>query len=118
MNRLDEWRRDQQEHAAQMLPQEELFTEEVPMTLNRRWCWYIAPAQDPKEHGGFVPSLVREDEPGHRPMTGDPAKLQTPWIWGNTLTEAQEIARQQNERLGITDDDAADIVASSMRKPR
>lgn len=83
-----------------------------------RYCWYIDPSQDPEEHGGYVPSMVKENESGHYPMTGDPAKLQTPWIWGNTYDEAVATAKRENERLGLTEEDVTLIIVSSMRAGR
>ena len=84
------------------------------MPSEKRFCYYIPQSQDPKEHGGFVPSLVVENEPGHSPMTGNPEKLQAPWVWGKTLDEADEVCRMMNEEMGISPDAADRIVASSM----
>lgn len=80
-----------------------------------RKCFYVPAAQDTETHGGYVPSLVTENEPGHAPLTGDPNKMQAPWVWGKTLVEARAIATEQNARLGLTEHDVAVIVASSMR---
>jgi len=87
--------------------------------MNRpRFCYIIDPTQDVDAHGGYVPSLVREDEPGHSPMTGDPDKLQTPWVWGRDLKVAEACASDMNRRLGLSDEDVAVIVTSSMRSAR
>ena len=80
-----------------------------------RWCYYISGTQD--EAGGtdgFIPSKVIEDEPGHQLMKGDPDELQAPWVWGPSYDEAVATADMMNERMGITKEDAAIIVSSSM----
>lgn len=79
-----------------------------------QWCYWVPEDQDPKKHGGFVPSTVIRGEPGHIPMTGDPAKLQTPWIWGQTLEAAREVCESMNARMGITPTKALRIVDSSI----
>lgn len=78
----------------------------------KRWCYW----QDMDEHdkNGYIPSVVTEGEAGHSPLRGDPDKHQTPWYWGKTYEEAKRICAQQNERMGISEQDAADIVASSI----
>lgn len=81
---------------------------------DKRFCYYVVETQDASEHGGFVPSLVIEGEEGHSPMVGDSSKLQAPWVWGDTLAQAQEIAGVFNKRLGLTIQDVDRIVASSM----
>ena len=82
-----------------------------------RWCYYVC-EQDPDEHGGYVPSMVEEGVAGHGLMTGlypCPAKGSAPWIWGQTLDEAREVCDRFNQdRLGISPDEASDIVLSSM----
>ena len=81
----------------------------------RRFCYYVPADQDPAAHGGYVPSAVIENEPGHHPMTGDPAICQAPWVWGRDLAGAEKIAADFNTRLGLSADDVAHIIASSMR---
>ena len=80
-----------------------------------RQCYYISPSQNPDEYGGYVPSLVVENEPGHSPLVGDPAKHQAPWIWGQTLVEAETICNKLNAKHGLSELDQHKIVASSMR---
>ena len=76
-----------------------------------RWCYFI-PAGQYDEHG-YIPSLVTEYEAGHSPMTGDAS--QTPWYWGKTYERAQQVCDRFNlDRLGLTKQTAARIVASSM----
>jgi hypothetical protein len=76
-----------------------------------RKCFYI-PADAFVEGRGFVPSLVVEGEAGHSPLTGGPGG--TPWYWGMTYEFACQIANEQNARLGVTPEEALDIIASSV----
>lgn len=79
-----------------------------------RQCFYIDESQDPADHGGYVPSLVVENEPGHSPMTGNGVGA-APWVWGDTLQQAQSIAEERNlEMFKVTRQEAIDIVMSSM----
>ncbi len=80
----------------------------------KRQCYYINPSQDPNKHGGYVPSLVVQDEPGHSPMTGQ-GEGAAPWVWGKTLDEAEAACKAANAKRGISELDAFEIVASSMR---
>lgn len=94
-------------------------TRPAPVDITARltpgnWCYWIPEDQDPTVHGGFVPSVVIRGEAGHRPMTGDPAKLQTPWVWGKTLEAARAVAREVNARMGIDEVKALRIVDSSI----
>lgn len=84
------------------------------LTSGRKHCYYIPFPPAIKVEGGFVPSLVFENEPGHFPMKGDPEKLQEPWVWGPTLKDAEKAAKAMNERMGVSEVDAIRIVASSM----
>lgn len=83
----------------------------------RRWCYYI-PADGFVKGYGYRVSIVFEHESGHFP-TGDwpyegkPGQ-RAPWWWGNDFNDARAIAEEQNERLGISPREAAEIVASSM----
>ncbi len=70
--------------------------------------------EDQRDEHGFIPSLVTEGEWGHAPLRGDPEKLQSPWYWGTTIEEAQQVCAAQNRRLGLTEDDVLRITASSM----
>lgn len=85
------------------------------MHLERgKYCFWINETQDPSVHGGYVPSLVVENDPGHYPMIGDPRQHQAPWVWGD-LETAQRLAKEHNESMGINEERAMQIVASSMR---
>jgi hypothetical protein len=58
--------------------------------------------------------MVEEGVAGHAPLTGR-GKGSAPWVWGQTLDEAREVCDRFNqERLGISLDEASDIVLSSM----
>jgi len=76
------------------------------------WCYWVSETQDPQKHGGYVPSLVKENESGHYPMVGN--EKQAPWVWGKTLAEAQATCKAVNASAGISEERAYKIVASSM----
>lgn len=80
----------------------------------KRMCYYVSPTQDPDEHGGYVPSVVYEGQPGHCPLVGDPDKHQAPYIWGQTLEQAEETADRANTRMGLTQADVFGIIGSSI----
>lgn len=79
-----------------------------------RWCYAIV--ESSKDENGYIPVCVIEGESGYRPMSGQGAYA-TPWYWGHTYEHAQGVCRQVNEKMGITHARAAEIVASSMRRP-
>lgn len=85
---------------------------------SRRWCYWI-PADGYVEGHGFRVSVVFEHEPGHHP-TGDDdwmidAFKRKPWFWGHDYGEAKKVAEELNrDKLGLSAEDAASIVASSM----
>jgi hypothetical protein len=78
----------------------------------KRKCFYVP--VDQFDANGYIPSMVTEDEPGHAPMTGNGSHA-APWYWGKTYEEATAVCAKENARLGISPEDAALIVASSMR---
>jgi hypothetical protein len=78
----------------------------------RRQCFYIAVEQFDEE--GYIPSLVTEGEPDHVPYMGN-GRCAAPWHWGRTYDEARATAARENERMGISPAEAAEIVLSSMR---
>jgi len=79
----------------------------------QRQCYYIDASQDPADHGGYVPSLVIENENGHRPMTGR-GRFSEAWVWGSTLEKAQVVCISANAERGVTEADAWEIIGSSM----
>jgi hypothetical protein len=79
----------------------------------KNWCYYIPEAQDPTLFGGYVPSLVIENEPGHSPMLGQ-GPCSSPWVWGKTLDHAQQVCAATNAKRGITEERALEIVMSSI----
>lgn len=81
-----------------------------------RQCFYI-PADAHVDGKGFVPSLVTEGEPGHAPLVGSGAFAQ-PYYWGDTYDKAKATAETENTKLGLTPDDVAEIIISSMRAVR
>ena len=79
-----------------------------------RSCYWISPSQDPTVHGGFVPSIVYENEDGHFPLVGN-GEGSAPYIWGNTLEEAEAVAKSANERRDISEEEANEILLLSFR---
>ena len=78
-----------------------------------RSCMWINETQNPDIYGGYVPSLVNENEAGHRPMLGK-GEHSSPWVWGKTLKEAQEVCIEYNKQKGISEKEAFEIVTFSM----
>lgn len=70
------------------------------------------------EGRGYRPSIVVEGEHGHHP-TGDDdwgtnPRARMPYFWGPTIKDAKEHARVQNERMGVSEKEAFEIVSRSM----
>ncbi len=74
------------------------------------FCYFIPVGA--KVDGGFIPSVVHANKPGHSPMIGGPD--QAPWVWGPTYEDAQACAKEKNKQMGLTEEDADKIIASSM----
>lgn len=85
----------------------------VDFPWDKPWCYYVDPTQNPKEHDGYVPSVVFENVPGHYPMLR--TQGQAPWVFGATLEQAEIICRRVNAQRGLSERDVTKIVASSMR---
>ena len=82
-----------------------------------RWCYMILPTQNPAIHGGFIPSICIEDQPGHYPLMGR-GEGAGPWVWGDTLEKAEAICDEKNKALGLSELDVTKIVASTFRASR
>lgn len=85
--------------------------EEAPKETPKRYCFFIDESM--YTPNGYIPSVVTEDEPGHSPMMGK-GELSQPWYWGKDIDTAKRIARESNEKLGLSDDDVDEIVTSSI----
>ena len=79
-----------------------------------RSCYWISPSQDPAVHGGFVPSIIYENEDGHFPLVGKD-EGSAPWVWGKTLDDAEALAKSMNEKRGISEEEANEILLLSFR---
>ena len=87
---------------------------DIEVQTTGSYCYYIEPCQDPAEHGGFVPSIVFEDESGHSPLLGR-GDCASAWVWGKTLEEAEKICKDLNlSKLGVDEREANRIVTKSM----
>ncbi len=86
---------------------------------SRRRFVYFVPAEGYIEGRGYRPSVVFEHEPGHFPVGDWPYEgkpgTNAPWFWGHDYDKAVEMANEMNNRLGINEREAVEIVASSMR---
>ncbi len=80
--------------------------------MSRPRTAFFIPA-DQFDENGFIPSLVTEGEPGHAPMRGN-GPLASPWYWGKTYEDAKRVCDQQNAEMGLTTDDVAVIIGSSI----
>ncbi len=58
--------------------------------------------------GNFIPCIAKEWEPGYS---------RTSWNYGKDRDLAEETVETLNLRIGITEKDAAVIVATTMRNP-
>jgi hypothetical protein len=74
--------------------------------MSQRYCFYLDETEpDPTDRNRFRVSVVRENEPGHYPTGGGD---KAPWYWDKAT------CREQNAKLGLTEDDEFKIVVSSM----
>lgn len=76
-----------------------------------RYAYYVT--QTEISEGQYVPSVVFENVAGHFPLRGGPDG--SPWRWGSSLVNARALADEANAVLGLTKDEALEIVASSFR---
>lgn len=72
----------------------------------KRVAYFILESQT-NDKGEFRALVAKENESGY---------YKTDWFWGDDLEVAEKIARERNEKMGISADDAFKIVASTMRK--
>jgi len=79
----------------------------------KKYCYTILATSYVKGKG-YIPSIVFENESGHFPLAGNPAKMQEAWYWGEDLETAKKIAAEKNAELGISEEEAFRIVGSSM----
>jgi hypothetical protein len=84
-----------------------------------RMCYVIVPQEFVPEQG-FRACVCIEGETGYRPTGNWPYHGRVgetmPYFWGLSLDEAEQAAKKQNERLGLTEKDVAIIIASTMRE--
>jgi hypothetical protein len=76
-----------------------------------KFCYVVMPTQ--RDKNGFIPSMVKEGEMGHYPMMGK-GECASPWYWGKTLKEAEEICKEANKKLGLTDKEVEELTLYSM----
>ena len=66
---------------------------------------YCVPIDSYVEGEGYQPSIVEEGEAGHSP---------TNYFWGHDFDKACEMATLLNKGMGVSEQDAIEIVSSSM----
>lgn len=74
---------------------------------------------DDKRYAYFVLESQTNEKGEHRALVaveGESGYYKTDWFWGKSIGLAEEIARQKNKAIGISKDNAHEIVLSSMRK--
>ena len=77
----------------------------VNQSGNRR-CYFILESQT-NEKGEFRALIAVENESGY---------YKTDWFWGTDLKIAEEIARDKNLTMGLTQEEVCKITLSTMRK--
>lgn len=85
--------------------------DEGDASVTGRYCYYLTPTMLTAD--GYLPIIVIEGVPGSTPPSGDAATAQPSW-WGDDLAVAKLRVEEANARLGITPQDARNIVLSSM----
>lgn len=83
----------------------------------RSFCYFVG-VDCYVEGKGWRPSIVFENEPGHYPNGGGDVE---PWYWGRYRSDyqlAQDTCREKNKHMGVDEDEALHIVASSMSVSR
>lgn len=82
--------------------------------LMKRQCYWVDNDSFDEDKNAYIPSLVTEDEPGHRLFSG--GLDETPYYWGKTLDEARAVCAQVNKDLfGLSEEDTREIIRSSMK---
>lgn len=74
--------------------------------IKGRVAYFVLESQTNAE-GEYRALVAEENESGY---------YLTDWFWGKDLEIAEKIAREKNEKMGISEDEAYKILLSSMRK--
>jgi hypothetical protein len=80
--------------------------------VSNRRAFVILP-EGQTEHG-FIPAMVTENEPGYGLMSGNGPGA-APWYWGDREL-AERTAKSSNEKLGLSEQDVADIIRSAAER--
>jgi hypothetical protein len=76
--------------------------------MEKRMVMFVMESQRNKQ-GEFRALIAVEGESGY---------YKTDWFWGTDLNDAEQIAKERNKRMNISEEDARKIVLSTMRKQR
>jgi len=68
---------------------------------------YVIIDTERTEDGQYIPCIVKEGETGY---------WKTDWAWGRDKAQAEEIAKQQNAKMGISNEEAMRLVLQSFPK--
>lgn len=86
-----------------------------------RICYFIS-GEEYVEGKGYRAAIITENQPGYRltgtwPHKGKRGEVM-PYFWGRSLKKANEVAKEMNRRMGLSPEDVAKIVSSSMHGPQ
>jgi hypothetical protein len=86
------------------------------MTLERR-AILVDETMATADGSGFIPCVVIEGEPYLYPLAGNSSGAR-PWIWGPTIEDARDMARDANERMFGLDANAVLEITAAVRYSR
>jgi len=67
----------------------------------------------------FIMETETNDQGEYRALIaveGESGYYKTDWFWGASLELAEEVAKERNKRMGLTDEEVQKIILSTMRK--
>lgn len=72
----------------------------------KRKVYFLMDSQR-NEKNELIVLIAVENESGY---------YKTDWLWGTDIGVAEKIAREKNEKMGVSEDEAYKVVLSTMRK--
>ena len=82
------------------------------MGHHHEWCFDVAPVQDIKTYGGYIPAMVFRDIQSYFSMNG-PLYGDAPFIIGQNVEEARQRCKLMNEHIGLDDEMVEQILEST-----
>lgn len=80
---------------------------DLPETNKNRVVYFMQRTVTDKRTGQYVPCIAVEGERGYH---------RTDWQWGHDYEQAEKWCEERNMHMGITPQEALDIVLGTMRK--